>query len=428
MSHSWAVGLPSLVPPSSNTTSTESNAAAQKQQQQQLQGGGGPIMPPLKLENPEQRQVSGTVINQPVGTTFLPPSMRQNWDQVKALKLLINNRTAPGIPIGEAPWTYPVDMNKPGVVDAYKHGKPQKNIGGGSSTGSGFGETISGDSIPLPAPLGMGGSGGNEVHSGYTTGVISGTAGSQAADEDYEIHSSDGSGDCLFDSVRQALLSTGFKFTVRDLRKAVADTIMKPTRNSEETIAMWHTMYKSFKKENERELMAEYEHVSCIEDYKLPLNTEGRQKLYKSMMSKDYWGEEYAINVLERLLHTKFLIFDGNEIPMKPLAGHDHGAQWKPKWYCAFILRDRHYVPVSQRVNGRHKFMFTRVEIPKPLVEVIQEELGDHQRPYISLIDENAENPFDVFNKLALGGKPNSAKGKGKGGKRTVVRRTRPKQ
>ena len=114
-------------------------------------------MPPLQLQNQQQGEMSGTVINQPQGVTFLPPSMRQNWDQVKALKLLINNMKAPGIPIGEAPWTYPVDMNKPGVVDAYRHGKPQKNIGGGSSTGSGFGETISGDTIPLPAPLGTGG-------------------------------------------------------------------------------------------------------------------------------------------------------------------------------------------------------------------------------------------------------------------------------
>lgn len=209
-----------------------------------------------------------------------------------------------------------------------------------------------------------------------------------SADE-YRIHVSAKDGDCLFDSIRQALTSINKPVTIEQLRVEVAKMVYAGTETTENTILTWHTFYNEAKKAGDEEMMQEYNHISCVADDDLPLSKEARDKLYASMMTKAYWAEEFAISVLEKSLNVKLLILDGDR--KTAMMGTDHGPLFNPKYYLILVLQKQHYMPVS----SKGIFCFKKHQIPRDVVEKFQKDCGRSMNHYQSLKDE-IHNPMQI--------------------------------
>ena len=202
-------------------------------------------------------------------------------------------------------------------------------------------------------------------------------------EDEYRIHISANDGNCLFDSIRQCLESIGKHVTIEQLRASVAKTVLDPTHeDGENAVLNWQTFYNEAKKANDEEMMNEYQHVSCIADEPLPLSMEAREKLYASMMTKEYWAEEYALNILEKSLNVKLLILDGDR--RAALMGADHGPHFNPKYYMILVLQKQHYTPVS----SKGIFCFKKHQIPLDVVQKFQKDCGRSTNHYQSLKDE----------------------------------------
>jgi hypothetical protein len=188
-------------------------------------------------------------------------------------------------------------------------------------------------------------------------------------------------GDCLFDSIRIALESIQYKYTIGDLRHAVAKRILDTTdQEMSETIKTWIEIYKAVEENTKdsggfsEDLMewsqvSDTDAVASVTNSKV-ISNKDRLVIYNNMMTSSFWGEETTIRSLERALHARFLILHVNEkleiLPMQPTTN----AKTFP--YCVFILlilNGNHYQPMSH--NG--KFVFLRDTLPNDAKEIFRE-------------------------------------------------------
>lgn len=155
---------------------------------------------------------------------------------------------------------------------------------------------------------------------------------------------SKGNGDCFFDSVRIILKSVGVVRSVRQLRAVVAQTLADPhNRAANAALFHWAQMYSDALGSNDRELLQEFQHVSCLfdterESIPFPLSTADRKRVVRQVMQSSFYGEEYSMQVLsDRFDITFVVIADGNV--QKPV---------QVKKRLAFLeLRRCHYQPVK---------------------------------------------------------------------------------
>lgn len=309
---------------------------------------------------------------------------------------------APGIKLPfplYAPWTYPGGIPK-GVVNGFKV-MPHTLSNTNPLTASVIPGTTAlepSSVIPVPKPLPSAppprsrdmnkmDSGGEMDHvTGMEEKIGEAEIGEISMTGDaFRVHVTEKNGDCFFDSVRQALASLKPPkiVTIEQLRAAVASKVLTPDKDGiDNNIMLWQTIYNEAKNADDREMMTEYGHIACVADEMLPLDKQGREKLYAAMMTPSYWAEEYAVSIIEKALQIKFIIIDG--VAEKALAGHDHGMHFDPKFYVILVLKNKHYQPVS----SHHRFCFRRSELPKDVVEKVQHDCGDSPYPYISLKTE----------------------------------------
>jgi hypothetical protein len=220
----------------------------------------------------------------------------------------------------------------------------------------------------------------------------------------FNIHVSALDGDCLFDSIRMAIASAGSPATIQNLRDAVAGLVLNPdNKKATETMTTWRDILrdalknkedasknedpkKREKEEKEADLLIrEFGHARCLLDAATPFSQETRLKLYRVMRSKEYWGEWFALGVLERLLNIKFLIVDGDTSQAQ--GGEDHGEKFDPNWFCILLLQGIHYQPVSaaSQVDGKEKFLFKYEEIPEMVKIKFVHDQPKAKRWYINL-------------------------------------------
>ena len=175
----------------------------------------------------------------------------------------------------------------------------------------------------------------------------------------FRIHESSADGNCFFDSIRMILASWQVRQTVDQLR----DIVARPVLDSQnlivtDTITSWIELFEGARKENDRQLLQEYNHVDGIS---LPLNTESRFNLYSIMKTPRYWGEQHACRIIEERFQIRFLIFNCDI--SAPQVNQYYSASYKPTHYCFLYLQRQHYVPVS----FRGLFLFEWDAIPGPV-------------------------------------------------------------
>ena len=136
-----------------------------------------------------------------------------------------------------------------------------------------------------------------------------------------QVNPSSFPGDCLFAAVQHALDDTDT--SIQDLRRMVTAPILAGTdRFTEATIEQWVLMYReaalqpavSDAHAAADSCMEEVQHVRCVARESLPLTEEARQRLADTMLSPRYWGDEFALRVMQEALRVRMLVWQGWDI------------------------------------------------------------------------------------------------------------------
>ena len=222
----------------------------------------------------------------------------------------------------------------------------------------------------------------------------------------YNIVSTLTNGDCLFDTVRIAYEQIGYETTIQKLRALVAKEVTKEqfleyrelyqstlaeiedtdkelkrlvaeNRNLKErlkdttdkvkrseiiqqanTIKKQHTNMKD-KQELNRGFLAEFAHMKNIDSV---------EKFRTFVQTPSYWADDWAIDVLERELNMKLIIFsetdyeqdDENNIIRCTLSTENSKKEFTPDFYVMTTYSGNHY----RLISYSNKFIFTFREIP----------------------------------------------------------------
>lgn len=132
-----------------------------------------------------------------------------------------------------------------------------------------------------------------------------------------------GNGDCLFDSVRKALESIGYHYTIGSLRACVANRALDETDEEfNEALQVWSALANG----GDPHIRSETMHVVGISKNPWPWSPVQRTVVMKRMMSPNYyWGDEIAIRSLERALHARFLVWHQDlQCAMQPTTHQEH--------------------------------------------------------------------------------------------------------
>lgn len=142
----------------------------------------------------------------------------------------------------------------------------------------------------------------------------------------FKLITTQSNGNCLFHSLSIALdkelekviekeeITTSDK--IKFLREMVADTILdEENQEATNVLTTWNMLYKMAKEEKDYEMMRHYEHLKCLVD--IPddeiLLPENRKKVFDEMMKKDFWGEEYSLQIFERELNIKIILLNSDK-------------------------------------------------------------------------------------------------------------------
>lgn len=132
-----------------------------------------------------------------------------------------------------------------------------------------------------------------------------------------------GNGNCLFDSVRIALASIGYHYTLDRLRGCVAKRALDETDEEfNQALQVWSALANS----GDPQLRSETMHVNGIARNPWPWTSAQRSVVMKRMMSPAYyWGDEVAVRSLERALHVRFLVWhEDRQCAMQPTTHQEH--------------------------------------------------------------------------------------------------------
>jgi len=159
----------------------------------------------------------------------------------------------------------------------------------------------------------------------------------------WEVLETPGNGDCFFHSIANALRrEKGINVNHMSLRHTVAKTMLMPDRNALSAIATWMQMISAG-------LGSEVQHA-------VPIFPHFRKRgnilkshlhlLYGNMLNSQlYWGDEYAIKVIERTFQCCILVYTPD---MKRLT---HVTCVIPQFYIPLFYDGNHYS--LMKYNGK---------------------------------------------------------------------------
>jgi len=150
-----------------------------------------------------------------------------------------------------------------------------------------------------------------------------------------------GGGDCLFYCFQQAMSSTGQRVSVKRLRKAVAREM------GDEQLGALKAIYDTSVKDNNFEMLADYNWMRGVETL---------DQLKQKITSREYYGDDMAIPILERETGLSATIVKEGQVQKrldKPVGS----------LHIVLLLKDIHYRIVS--LGG--KLVFS--ELPREAVE-----------------------------------------------------------
>lgn len=188
------------------------------------------------------------------------------------------------------------------------------------------------------------------------------------------VHPTINNGDCLFDSIRIVLnRSANLNISCAYIRSVVARSLLeKNNSNVSNTLHYWYSLYHDLRKEGSPELY-EYAFMSPVWKQPWPLDASIIQAISDRMTVPSlYWGEQYALYIIEQQLQIRFIIF--NIIPTTGIRIHsslDHTPDkdtYKPTHYIFLLLQSHHYQPLS----FENHYIFSPNNLPPKLQTLIK--------------------------------------------------------
>ena len=278
----------------------------------------------------------------------------------------------------------------------------------------------------------------------------------------YDIIDNEGSGDCLFATIRDAFSSIAQQTTVNKLRKKLSEEIDESVFN---TFKDQYDMYSvSFVAETNaiKELAAEYliiqqkfanvidrseqkiltetatkikdEHdrlvkekkvtASLLNDNKFMKGIDTLDKLKTKVRSCDFWAELWTLGTLERLLNIKFIILSSESYKTGDITGVlqcgmtdkllDAARVFNPEFYLILDYTGSHYKLISYK----KKMIFKFKEIPYDIKKMISDKCLEKNSGAFALIPDfnqfmqkspkkaskKEEDNFDDLNEAKLRG------------------------
>lgn len=270
----------------------------------------------------------------------------------------------------------------------------------------------------------------------------------------YSVKDNEGSGDCLFATIRDGLESTDKKISVKELREKLSQEVNKDIYESyKEKYEMFSNQYaisqqqlkdyakrhKELKellkttklKEEQMKIVKESKEInikfaeekdnnglikSLYEEFKYMKNINSTEE-FKEYIKKDstcndiFWADSWAISTLERIINIKLILlsyenFNNGDINNVLLCGQlndnilESEGKFEPDYYLILDYTGNHYKLVLYKKHGSFKFS----EIPYDIRELIVTKCLERQSGPFYLIPEfkNFAKKFNVDEKLLV--------------------------
>ena len=262
--------------------------------------------------------------------------------------------------------------------------------------------------------------------------------------KNYLIIDNEGNGDCLFATIRDAFDSIGQETTVNKLRSKLSSEVDEPVfRKYKEQYEMYNqaianttresillkTNYDNLKsklkdtidREMQKQITYEAKKLKEVYDklkrenefskellseFKIMKNIENLEQFRKIVKTCEFWGDDWAINTLERILNVKIIVlssekyrekdfdsvlFCGNMVdPLIETTG-----DFKPEFYIIIEHTSNHY----KLITYKKKAVFNFGELPYDLKRMIVDKCMEKNSGIFTFIKE-----FDNFknNELSI--------------------------
>lgn len=262
--------------------------------------------------------------------------------------------------------------------------------------------------------------------------------------KNYLIIDNEGNGDCLFATIRDAFDSIGQETTVNKLRSKLSSEVDESVfRKYKEQYEMYNqaianttresillkTNYDNLKsklkdtidREMQKQITYEAKKLKEVYDklkrenefskellseFKIMKNIENLEQFRKIVKTCEFWGDDWAINTLERILNVKFIVlssekyrekdfdsvlFCGNVVdPLIETTG-----DFKPEFYIIIEHTSNHY----KLITYKKKAVFAFGELPYDLKRMIVDKCMEKNSGIFTFIKE-----FDNFknNELSI--------------------------
>jgi len=167
----------------------------------------------------------------------------------------------------------------------------------------------------------------------------------------FKVYSVLPDGNCLFSSLERILKSCNDShYTAKNFRHLVAYSVLdKKDSTANQVLKQWFDIAGG--SELDREIKTDFRHIVALQDKTWPPNEITRRWLYHYMRDNNmYWGEEYALCVLEKALQIQIIIINENGDLRDNRSNHwneDFKKNYRPTRFCLVRLKCRHYEPLS---------------------------------------------------------------------------------
>jgi predicted NAD-dependent protein-ADP-ribosyltransferase YbiA (DUF1768 family) len=249
----------------------------------------------------------------------------------------------------------------------------------------------------------------------------------------YTITDNEGSGDCLFATIRDAFSSIAQQTSVAKIRKKLSEeaddtifmnykehydmynsSILEDTNKIKELEAQYIALREKFANiidRNERKLVSEHakevkkEHdrfvhekkitAQILSEYKFMKGIDTLEKFKKKIRSCEFWAETWAISTLERLLNIKFIILSSENYKKDDMKNVLQCGQLNdkilenrgifiPEFYVMLDYTGSHY----KTVGYKKKMIFKFVELPYDIKKMIRDKCMEKNEGPFALIPD----------------------------------------
>lgn len=169
----------------------------------------------------------------------------------------------------------------------------------------------------------------------------------------YCLVQTNGDGNCFFQSVHIGLKSiVENPYSIYELRNEVAMSIKEDRKEGLQALDTWKVLLHYAIQEKDQALQKEFAHALPL--VKGDISESSIQHVYENMLDPNlYWGDQYALNILELRLNVKLIVLK-KSVTMPPRLVIQRNIvheerHYRPMYCIILFLHNEHYMPLIHR-------------------------------------------------------------------------------